>query len=365
MAAEKKVGIAILGAGIFAKEAYLPVLLENPTITLHGVYSRSSSSAQSFKDLIPASHPFANSTQVYSDDSSSNANLAALLSDATIDSVIIALPIPLQPEIIKKSLLAGKSVLSEKPVSYDVASAKELIAWYRTSNAADFHGGKKPGWIIAENFGFEPSFLSVAAKLGGIGAIRHVTVSMYGFTGKDSKWYKTPWRTVPDYQGGFLLDGGVHFASIFRTIFNQAPTEVKIEKVIALTKLNQDWLKPMDTISSLILFSNGVLGNLELSFGTEKSIETPMLAIVGSEGTITLSNKDGVYTVDTTGEKETFKGIGVELELKEFVAAVSTGDWVEVEKKGGPEVVLQDLKVIEACLKSGEKGGQAVLLEQL
>lgn len=51
---------------------------------------------------------------LYSEDSEEGKSLDDLLARSDIKAVTIALPIKNQPEYIKKALLAGKHVLSEK-----------------------------------------------------------------------------------------------------------------------------------------------------------------------------------------------------------------------------------------------------------
>lgn len=88
----------------------------------------------------------------------------------------------------------------------DVASAAALIKKYNsTYKSTGVH------WRVAENFEVEPGLLAARKAIddGAIGDVLHFNLSAVARTDSESKWYKTPWRTVPDYQGGFLLDGGV------------------------------------------------------------------------------------------------------------------------------------------------------------
>ena len=128
-------------------------------------------------------------------DGDAAANLDALLARSDIDAVIIALPITVQPSIVRKALAAGKHVLSEKPVSPDVASGIELITEYNAT-----YKPKGLVWRIAENYEIEPGY-HVAAKAirdGKIGKVNSFNARVVGYVAKDSKYYKTPWRTVPD-----------------------------------------------------------------------------------------------------------------------------------------------------------------------
>lgn len=119
----------------------------------------------------------------------------ALLARSDISAVIVVLPITLQPAIIIKALAAGKHVLSEKPVAADVAKGLDLIKTYNT-----VYKGKGLIWRVAENFEAEPGYQAAAAAVrsGKIGEVKFFKTVVVNYIDKESKWYQTPWRTVPD-----------------------------------------------------------------------------------------------------------------------------------------------------------------------
>ena len=162
-------------------------------IILRAVYSRSTSSATHLADEAVKRLNLAHPPDVYSDESAEN--LDALLARNDIAAVIVVLPISKQPEIVLRSLAAGKHVLSEKPVAKDVKSGIELIDEYESA-----YKPKGLIWRVAENFEAEPGYRKAAQIIreGQIGDIRFFRLSAVGYVGKDSKWYKTPWRTIPD-----------------------------------------------------------------------------------------------------------------------------------------------------------------------
>lgn len=63
-----------------------------------------------------------------------------------------------------------------------------------------------------------------------------------------SSYHGTTWRTVPDYQGGFLLDGGVHWAAMLRTVL---PAACRPAGVIAFKSLHRAHMVPHDTLVGL------------------------------------------------------------------------------------------------------------------
>jgi len=91
------------------------------------------------------------------------------------------LPIGHQSRFIKASLLAGKHVLSEKPVAENVEEAKGLIKWYRTEI-------KGPTWTIAENWRFLKSYEFAAQKIKSLGKIIGFQGRQHGMIPKDWKF---------------------------------------------------------------------------------------------------------------------------------------------------------------------------------
>ena len=95
--------------------------------------------------------------EIYSDESGSGKGLDDLFARTDIKAVIIALPIKNQPEYVRRALLAGKHVLSEKPVAENVQEAAEMIKWYHSEIAP-----KGVTWAVAENVRYSNSFLHAA-----------------------------------------------------------------------------------------------------------------------------------------------------------------------------------------------------------
>ena len=161
---------------------------------LKAVYSRSEKSASELAAFAQELLGYPASPSVYHD-ADPHANLDALLARPDIAAVAIALPINIQPTVIRKALAAGKHVLSEKPVGRDVATGLELIKDYESNFRS-----KGLIWRIAENFEVEPGYQAAAEVIhsGKIGKVAFFNARVVNFMEKSNKYYNTPWRTVPD-----------------------------------------------------------------------------------------------------------------------------------------------------------------------
>jgi predicted dehydrogenase len=351
--ATKPVNVALFGAGIFAREAHIPAIqaLGPTSVNLCAIYSRSRSSAESLATFAQTKLGSKEPLAVYSDDSSDT--LDALLERPDITAVIVALPITTQPEIVIRALKAGKHVLSEKPVAPDVQGAKVLIEAYTKE-----YKPKGLVWRVAENFEVEPARLAAAKAIreGKIGKVTSFNLSMMGHIDQESKWYKTPWRTVPDYQGGFLLDAGVHFAACLRVCLPSPMVSLS-----GFSSLTKEFLAPADSLNAIIKCEDGAHGTLELSFAAPAPARSSTCTtITGSEGwlnmsTFTPSPGAGThYKViiknDKGGTEEIVeRSCGVEEEIRYFVDVVTgAGD----AGFGLPENALKDVAIIEGALKS-------------
>ncbi|KAH6689875.1 hypothetical protein F5X68DRAFT_260444 [Plectosphaerella plurivora] len=345
------VGIAILGAGIFAREQHIPAIEAVANLDLKAIYSRSLSSAESLAGATTSSTKPDLYHETPADDSKS---LDALLARDDISAVIVCLPILAQPEIIKKALTAGKHVLSEKPIAKDIATAEALLAWY---DALPSEG--RPVWAIAENYRFMPSMVFAAEKAREIGGSPVTfSLSVFSLVPDDSKYYATPWRKTPEYQGGFLLDGGVHFVAALRLLLGAVGDDV--HSLVARSSLLQKKLPPVDTLHAVLTTKGSVHGTASISFGTEwKSGFEAQL--VTTEGAVTLEPKR-VEWRGRGGERQVREfewDAGVKAEVQSFVDSLEGG---VVDERQSGQAALADLKIIEGMLQSGEKGGEARVL---
>ncbi|KAM6501411.1 oxidoreductase family protein [Amanita muscaria] len=356
MSSSPPIGLAILGAGIFATEA----LVQHPHHHLKAVYSRSEKSAQELSSkaaqaLKPKLSP---SPSVYHDSGDESCNLDALLARSDIQAVIVVLPISVQPKIVVKALEAGKHVLSEKPVAADVKQGIELIRVYN-----DKYKPRGLIWKVAENYEAEPGYRKAAelVREGRIGQLIQFKAVVEVNVTQESKYYKTSWRTVPDYQGGFLLDGGVHTAAVLRTVIPSTITHIS-----SFASLNKEYLAPHDSIHAIVKAGPQIHGTASFTFAwpTKSTASSEDFIFTGTKGWLSIidtwDTEEGrvklkiVTRKSEDSDEETEEVIeeafnGVTAELVDFLKAVEGKGELGL---GDPAGALKDVAFIEAALNS-------------
>ncbi|KAF8243262.1 NAD(P)-binding protein [Wilcoxina mikolae CBS 423.85] len=333
------IGLALLGSGIFAREQHLPAILSSPSFHLKAIYSRTASSATSLASSASLD------VDIYSSESSND--LEALLKREDISAVIIGLPIPIQPSVIRACLLANKHVLSEKPIAPTIASACELLQFSRPLPAL---------WGVGENYRFQSSWYYAREAIVSFGRVLNFNIQISSMVEGSNRFYHTSWRKTPEYQGGFILDGEVHFIAGLRMLLGE---EEEVKRVAAFSAANMEYLPPVDTVNAVMRTKGGKVGYFALSFGTTmKGFEFTVaceggVVVVGGGGKVKVTPRGGEETVKDFSEEKN----GVEQEVKAFAKAILEG---KLDERQTPENALKDLELIEKMLLSGEKDGESM-----
>ncbi|TQW00111.1 oxidoreductase family protein [Cordyceps javanica] len=362
------IGVAIIGSGIFVKEQHIPAILQCDLLSLKAIFSRSVQSAEAAAAQLPANSGTA--PDLYAEDAGEGRALADLLSRADVAAVVVALPIPSQPAFVRAALAAGKHVLAEKPVGPDVAAARDLIA-YAASEPVRRAGATLS---VAENQRYFPRFTYALARLEAagrrdLGRVTHFSVRVSGLVGDDSKYYNTAWRKTPAHQGGFLLDGGVHFAAGLRMLLlgtTSAATDAaaaaaargdaRPARVSARTALFREHLAPVDSVAALVTTRGGATGTYQHTVGS--TISAYEFDVAFERGSVRIC--DQTVTVAAGGGEpvsRTFeRAHGVSEEVAAWAAGIRDGSGPDPAQDA--REALADLEFIERMLQSGEQEGK-------
>ena len=194
-----RVRLALIGAGIFARDAHLPALnRRQDQFDLVAIYSRTQASAEALAEHWRALH----SSDVSPAQVETTTDFPALLARSDIEAVDIVLPIPVQAAAVAQALAAGKHVISEKPIAPDRSQALSLLDLHRRH--------PEYVWMVAENWRYEAAFVLAAELLraGAIGRPLLAHWAQYSPMQPGNKYYSTEWRRSGLFAGGLLLDGG-------------------------------------------------------------------------------------------------------------------------------------------------------------
>jgi predicted dehydrogenase len=168
----------------------------------------------------------------------------------------------------------------------------------------------------------------------------------------------TDCRTNP--QGGFLLDGGVHYAAGLRKLLGD---DNAIESLTAQTGLISEHLPPIDTFNAVLKTKTGAFGSYCCSVGS--TIRAFDFHIACEKGLVQAESTK-VITIHGTGpdapkeEKVFEKTSGVKEEVNAWVESLVSG---QSHPEQSPELALGDLELQEKIFTSGDQDGKRQTLE--
>lgn len=197
-----------------------------------------------------------------------------------------------------------------------------------------------------------PSLAYAREEGDKLGRITHFSIRVFSNMNPDTKWYKTEWRANPGYQGGFLLDGGVHHAAASRLFLHGG--ENAAASVQAFTNQVQPHLPPIDTVNAIIRTRSGASGSFQHSAGTnlrafewDIGYEKGAIRVTGETVTVTLTDEEPAV-------KEFTRTTAVEEEVRAWAEGVAEGTPNPLQST---EEALADLEFLEKMFKSGEQDG--------
>lgn len=267
-----------------------------------------------------------------------------LLARDDVDAVLISLPIPLQAEVPRHALEAGKHVICEKPPGPDEPDARMLIA------SAEEHQDKV--LLIAENY-FYRDDLRCAKHLierGELGRIHMMAYrEAFQLVPREGSFSSTPWRWAGDYRGGPHLDGGVHHTAKTRMLMGD------VSRIAAeIQDANSTHNGPSD-LTMTLRFVSGAVGNYS-AVSPEFPIppEPNEMRIYGTDGVMAIRDKrvelyraDEVLTFEFPDQDGGYTG-----EFQNFHEAVSHGAPVV----GTLAQSVRNMEIITKALKAAETG---------
>jgi predicted dehydrogenase/flavin reductase (DIM6/NTAB) family NADH-FMN oxidoreductase RutF len=297
------------------------------------------------------------------------AGLDAAITDPRVDAVLLALPHHLHADAARTALAAGKHVLIEKPLATDLDDAEELVRAAEASGLC---------LAVAEQYRLSPLVRRLRRHLDEhlIGRIGLVHASVVGNFRPGATWK----NAQNEMGGGVLLDVGVHYVDVLRSLFGEP------ELVWAASPPHMhEQLEGEDTITALMRFAGGPVADLSISWCGFRSADLPNIELIGEKGSLAVWFRRP-YVLHTSGlpgshwsrklrrllpwqlEERARRWLPAERQqrlrvpdgdligsralIEDFVLAITTGSVPAVSGLEG----LKDLQVIDATYRAIREG---------
>lgn len=252
----KKVLWGIAGLGNFAEHGFMPALNLIPRAKLHSVFSHDAHRARAFADKFSAHGHFD--------------NFDAFLNSG-IDAVYIAGTNASHYEQAKKALLAGKSVLCEKPVTNTSEEAAELLR---------LAGEEGRLFTVNYTYRYHP-FIQKAKELIENQKLGKILIVQANFNvdlvpGTNFRYNRA------QAGGGALRDLGTHMLDLFRYLMGEI-TDISGYLDNLVYKADVE-----DFVTAMVKFENGSYGTFNCSYAAKKGINS--IVITGHKGSLRIDN---------------------------------------------------------------------------
>lgn len=266
--------------------------------------------------------------------------LAEALGDPAIEVVDICLPTDQHVPAATAALRAGKHVLTEKPISIDVAGAEALIREAEQSNRI---------LMAAHVLRFFPSYEKLAEQLAGAGPVRS---ALFRRRCAAPAW--SPWLTDPKRSGGGIMDLLIHDADFCISLWGM-PEAVR-------ARGHRDLPRGIDIIHADLIYPN--LGPVVVTGGWHHPSAYPFsmeFTVTADAATFDWSSttnefrrcrENGEGDTLPLGDRDAFAS-----ELEYFAGCVAKG--VQPERCP-PRQSAQAVALIDRMVESREKNGAII-----
>jgi predicted dehydrogenase len=263
------------------------------------------------------------------------ADYEVMLDDVDCDAALICTPPSTHAEIALAFLERGVSVLCEKPLALDTASATKML---------DVAEGNDAILAMAAKFRYVTDVVQARAIvhsgiLGEIVLFENVFAARVPMASR--------WNSVPEISGGgVLIDNGTHAVDVARYFLGP------IQEVLAVEGKRVQTLDVEDTARLFIVASDGTHGTIDLSWTIDKQAES-YIEIFGSEGTIRVGWRESRFRRASSPDWVRFgsgydKIDAMRRQLADFCGAVHGTHELLIT----PEDALASVAAIEAAYES-------------
>lgn len=267
-----------------------------------------------------------------------------VLSDSSVDAVLICTPTDLHPAMVSAAAKAGKNIFCEKPLGFDM---NEILNSYEDVKKSNIIMG------VGFNRRFDKNFYRIIEhrQLGNIGEPQVLKI-----TSRDPE---PPSIDYVKHSGGLFMDMMIHDFDMARFIPDHEITEVYATGANLIDPAIAD-AGDIDTAIVTLTYDNGMIGVIDNSrqavYGYDQRIE-----LFGSKGMAKANNVNDTTTEyysseDVQSDKPMFFFLqrymdAYKSEIEQFISLVE-GKEIGDRVLGSYEDGIKAIKLAEAAAKS-------------
>ena len=263
-------GVAVIGAGAFAKAHHLPNLGQIQDVSLEAVVAQNGASAKQTGERFGARYCATDYHDVLKDDK--------------VHAVVIATRHHLHAEMAIAAAEAGKHIFLEKPLALTVDDGEAVCA-----------AVEKAGVLLT--VGFNRRFSAYAQQCKAALPKMHGPKTIL-YRCNAGPLPKNHWAVDPDEGGGRILGEAVHFYDFCCWLLDATPT--CIQGARADNHAHPD--QPEDDVTALLRFADGSLATVVYCTTGHPAIPKERIEIFGGTGGIVLDDFRGIQFAGIPGK---------------------------------------------------------------
>ena len=235
-----KIGFAIVGTGMIA-DVHAQAIQLCPEAKLVGAFSRNRENCAGFAAKWNAA-PFD--------------SLESLIGHPEVEAICVTTPSGAHAESAIPALLAGKSVLCEKPIEISLEAVDRMLQ-------AEIEGKGRLAGVFQMRLGRGARLLKAAIEKGRFGKLSFCSAHIKWW--RDYSYYtSSPWKgSLRLDGGGALINQGIHAVDLLQWLVGLP------EEVAAFTAtIAHSGIEAEDTVAATLRYPSGALGVIEAATST-------------------------------------------------------------------------------------------------
>ena len=295
---ESAVSLGVIGAGVFGKSVFLPILSKASGINLETIATSTSvSNYHSGKKF-----GFRKCTTDYTE----------IMKDKNINTLVILTPHSLHANMVTEGLLNNKHVFVEKPLCITQEELEEIVKIYKSLDTSL----NKPFLMVGYNRRFSPHSRKVIEILSD----RKEPV-LINYQVNAGYIPSSHWVHLEEEGGGRVIGEICHFVDLLQFITRSKPLEVFSQRISSNNKTSLN----SDNCVVVVKFDDGSIGNIFYTASGDRAYPREKVEIF-CEGKTIVMNDFKETVIYSFGKKETYRTFNQEIghkeEIKHFIDVI-------------------------------------------